>query len=198
VPPSVAMAPSRAFNRKSVRATCQPPSLPAVALRPVWVERPVQCEAAIPSTSVQVASAAQAEAPAKPLPRAHSHNDYEHKRPLFDALDRGFCNIEADVHLVDGRLLVGHDPEDVNPERTLQAQLSAEKAAELGIDAVAHGCTAAGNDQVRFEVALRCLAPGVKVIAPVRDFAPSREQQMADLGLPNTQHPKTSWPQGHS
>lgn len=68
-----------------------------------------------------VASAAQAEAPAKPLSQAHSHNDYEHKRPLFDALDRGFCNIEADVHLVDGQLLVGHDPEDVNPERTLQA-----------------------------------------------------------------------------
>ena len=68
-----------------------------------------------------VASAVQAESPTPPLPQAHSHNDYQHKRPLFDALDRGFCNIEADVHLVDGQLLVGHDPEDVNPERTLQA-----------------------------------------------------------------------------
>ena len=67
------------------------------------------------------ASAAQAETTAPPLPQAHSHNDYEHERPLFDALDRGFCNIEADVHLVDGQLLVGHDPEDVNPDRTLAA-----------------------------------------------------------------------------
>lgn len=68
-----------------------------------------------------IATTAQAEAPAPPLPQAHSHNDYEHERPLLDALDRGFCNIEADVHLVDGQLLVGHDPEDVTPERTLEA-----------------------------------------------------------------------------
>ena len=70
---------------------------------------------------IAVASTAQAESPALPLPQAHSHNDYQHERPLFDALDRGFCNIEADVHLVDGQLLVGHDPEDVDPKRTLQA-----------------------------------------------------------------------------
>lgn len=68
-----------------------------------------------------LASTAQAESPAPPLPQAHSHNDYEHERPLFDALDRGFCNIEADVHFVDGKLLVGHDPEDVDAKRTLQA-----------------------------------------------------------------------------
>ena len=34
-----------------------------------------------------------------PLPNAHAHNDYEHKRPLFDALDHGFCSVEADVFL---------------------------------------------------------------------------------------------------
>jgi hypothetical protein len=56
-----------------------------------------------------------------PLPRAHAHNDYEHTRPLFDALDAGFCGIEADVYLVDGRLLVAHDRKDVKPERTLAA-----------------------------------------------------------------------------
>ena len=54
-----------------------------------------------------------------PLPRAHAHNDYEHARPLFDALDRGFCNVEADIYLVDGQLLVAHDRKDVKPERTL-------------------------------------------------------------------------------
>jgi len=56
-----------------------------------------------------------------PLPRAHAHNDYEHKRPLFDALDRGFCSVEADVWLVDGKLLVAHDRNQVKPDRTLQS-----------------------------------------------------------------------------
>jgi hypothetical protein len=56
-----------------------------------------------------------------PLIHAHAHNDYEHKRPLLDALDHGFCSAEADVHLVDGRLLVAHNRSAVKPERTLQA-----------------------------------------------------------------------------
>ena len=56
-----------------------------------------------------------------PLVRAHAHNDYEHTRPLFDALDHGFCGVEADVWLVDGKLLVAHDRNQVKPERTLQA-----------------------------------------------------------------------------
>ncbi len=56
-----------------------------------------------------------------PLVRAHAHNDYEHTRPLLDALDHGFASIEADVHLVDGRLLVAHDRKAVKPERTLEA-----------------------------------------------------------------------------
>jgi len=56
-----------------------------------------------------------------PLIHAHAHNDYEHKRPLLDALDRGFCSVEADVFLVDGRLLVAHNRFQVKPGRTLQA-----------------------------------------------------------------------------
>jgi hypothetical protein len=56
-----------------------------------------------------------------PLTSAHAHNDYQHKRPLFEALERGYCSIEADVHLVDGQLLVAHDAKDVKPERTLAA-----------------------------------------------------------------------------
>ena len=43
-----------------------------------------------------------------PHPNAHAHNDYEHSHPLFDALENGFTSIEADVHLMDGRLLVSH------------------------------------------------------------------------------------------
>jgi hypothetical protein len=56
-----------------------------------------------------------------PLVHAHAHNDYEHKRPLLDALDRGFCSVEADVYLVDGQLLVAHARYQAKPERTLQA-----------------------------------------------------------------------------
>lgn len=59
--------------------------------------------------------------PAAPLRRAHAHNDYEHKRPLLDALDLGFCSIEADVHLTDGKLLVAHDKKDLKPDRTLES-----------------------------------------------------------------------------
>lgn len=65
-------------------------------------------------------AAVQAADPA-PLIRAHAHNDYEHPRPLLDALACGFGSIEADVHLVDGRLLVAHDRKAVKPERTLEA-----------------------------------------------------------------------------
>lgn len=56
-----------------------------------------------------------------PLTRVHAHNDYEHPHPLFDALEHGFCSIEADIYLVDGRLLVAHERSQVKPERTLQA-----------------------------------------------------------------------------
>src|SRR5262245_7590292 len=56
----------------------------------------------------------------KPQTRLHAHNDYEHARPLLDALDHGFCSIEADIFLVDGQLLVAHDQSKLNPERTLE------------------------------------------------------------------------------
>lgn len=55
----------------------------------------------------------------RPLWRAHAHNDYEHPRPLLDALDHRFGSVEADIFLVDGQLLVAHDPEDLDPSRTL-------------------------------------------------------------------------------
>ncbi|WP_432136947.1 MULTISPECIES: phosphatidylinositol-specific phospholipase C/glycerophosphodiester phosphodiesterase family protein [unclassified Streptomyces] len=57
----------------------------------------------------------------RPLWRAHAHNDYEHHRPLLDALDHRFGSVEADVYLVGDRLLVAHDPEDLDPARSLEA-----------------------------------------------------------------------------
>ena len=63
------------------------------------------------------------ETPASPaiLRRAHSHNDYNRPRPLLDALDNGFCSVEADVFAVDGELLVGHDRHELASNRTLRA-----------------------------------------------------------------------------
>ena len=56
-----------------------------------------------------------------PLTGVHAHNDYEHKHPLFDALDNGFCSVEADVHLVKGRLLVAHIRLLAREGRTLES-----------------------------------------------------------------------------
>lgn len=57
----------------------------------------------------------------RPLAQAHAHNDYEHGRPLFDALEHGFTSVEADVWLVDGELLVAHDRAGVQPGVTLES-----------------------------------------------------------------------------
>lgn len=69
----------------------------------------------------------------------------------------------------------------VGAERVMQAQTIARVARTLGSNTVAHGCTAAGNDQVRFEVALRTLAPDLEVLAPVRDEALRREDELGYL-----------------
>lgn len=67
----------------------------------------------------------------QPLQEAHAHNDYQHARPLLDALDHGFCSIEADIFLIDGALLVAHDRKDVRPERTLEALYLAPLRARI-------------------------------------------------------------------
>ncbi len=58
---------------------------------------------------------------AEPLSQAHAHNDYRHRHPLFDALDHGFCSVEADIFVVGNELLVAHDRADLEPARTLRA-----------------------------------------------------------------------------
>jgi argininosuccinate synthase len=69
----------------------------------------------------------------------------------------------------------------VGAERVMQAQQIALMARTLGTNSIAHGCTAAGNDQVRFEVALRTLAPELEIIAPVRDRAFKRQEELEFL-----------------
>ncbi|MFZ9904246.1 MAG: argininosuccinate synthase [Steroidobacteraceae bacterium] len=76
-------------------------------------------------------------------------------------------------------------PLSVGAERVMQAQIIARMARELGTGSIAHGCTAAGNDQVRFEVALRTLAPELEVIAPVRDKHFKRQEELDFLTARN-------------
>lgn len=76
--------------------------------------------AAILFAVLLTASLALAENQPLLITQAHAHNDYEHTRPLFDALDNGFCSVEADISLIDGKLLVAHKPSETSPEKTLQ------------------------------------------------------------------------------
>ena len=63
--------------------------------------------------------------------------------------------------------------------RPVIAEAVASVALELNADAVVHGCTGKGNDQLRFEIALRASYPGVRVIAPLRDRIWTREEEIA-------------------
>ena len=127
---------------------------------------------------IDAAAAATLESRAKEL-GAVEHHIVAAKSAYFDRVLR---------YLLMGNARRGQMyPFCVGAERVLQAQMIAEMAKSLGSASVAHGCTAAGNDQVRFEVALRTLAPGLEIIAPVRDRAFKRPEQLAFLqerGLP--------------
>jgi len=69
-------------------------------------------------------------------------------------------------------------PLSVSAERMVQALGVAKYANEIGATAVAHGSTGAGNDQVRFDMALNILAPGLEIITPIRDQRLSREAEI--------------------
>jgi len=96
---------------------------------------------------------------------------------LVDARPAYFAQVLK--YLIMGNVRRGNlYPLCVGAERVLQAQTVARFARQLGTDVVAHGSTAAGNDQVRFEVALRTLAPELEILAPVRDRAFKRPEQL--------------------
>lgn len=90
--------------------------------------------------------------------------------------------------LIQGNVLRGEVyPLSVAAERTQQAMSVIAVARELGATAVAHGSTGAGNDQVRFDIAFRVLAPDLAIITPIRDEAITRDRAIAYLqerGLP--------------
>ena len=114
---------------------------------------------------------------------AVAHHLVDARRAFFDDVLR---------YLVFGNVRRGGlYPLSVGAERTIQAREVARVARETGCGAVAHGSTGAGNDQVRFEVALRAFAPELELLAPVRDDPHSRAEEvdfLAVRGLPVPAH----------
>ena len=100
---------------------------------------------------------------------AKAHRTLDARKELFQDYLR---------YLVYGNVLRGNlYPLSVSAERVCQAANVAAVAKELKVDAVAHGSTGAGNDQVRFDVAFRALAPELELITPIRTLALSRQQE---------------------
>lgn len=85
-------------------------------------------------------------------------------------------------YLIYGNVLKNNTyPLSVSAERLSQALHIADHVKSLNADAVAHGSTGAGNDQVRFDMIFHIMIPGVEIITPIRDLQLSREQEIAYL-----------------
>lgn len=85
-------------------------------------------------------------------------------------------------YLIGGNVLRGGVyPLCVSAERVIQAEMLVRAAREIGAFAIAHGSTGAGNDQIRFDVAIRTLASDLEILTPVRDQILGRETQTAWL-----------------
>ncbi|HEY8552178.1 MAG TPA: argininosuccinate synthase, partial [Thermaerobacter sp.] len=97
---------------------------------------------------------------------------------VVDARER-FARDFALPALQANALYQGRYPLSAALSRPLIAQLLVETARQHGATAVAHGCTGKGNDQVRFDVSVAALAPDLKVVAPVREWAWSRDEEIA-------------------
>ena len=113
---------------------------------------------------------------------------------LTGALDRAMRNGAREAKLVDAKAIFAEEflwpairanalyegiyPLSTALARPLIARTLGEAARSLGADAVAHGCTGKGNDQVRFDVALQTLAPELRIIAPVREWNMNREDEI--------------------
>ncbi|RPD42444.1 argininosuccinate synthase [Chitinophaga barathri] len=102
-----------------------------------------------------------------------SHKTVDAVRSYYDKVIR---------YLVFGNVLKNNTyPLSVSAERMSQALAIAEYVKEVGADAVAHGSTGAGNDQVRFDMIFHIMIPGVEIITPIRDLKLSREEEIAYL-----------------
>jgi len=100
---------------------------------------------------------------------AHRHITVDGTSEVFD---------KVLTRIVQANVLRGNVyPLCVSAERLIQAELLVKLAREIGADAIAHGSTGAGNDQIRFDVAFQTLAPELEIITPIRSQALSREQE---------------------
>lgn len=102
-----------------------------------------------------------------------SHKTVDETRNYYDKVIR---------FLIYGNVLKNNTyPLSVSAERMSQALATANYAKALKADAVAHGSTGAGNDQVRFDMILNILVPGIEIITPIRDMKLSREDEISYL-----------------
>lgn len=99
-----------------------------------------------------------------------SHRTVDETKNYYDKVIR---------YLIYGNVLKNNTyPLSVSAERMSQALATAIYAKEINADAVAHGSTGAGNDQVRFDMIFHVLIPGVEIITPIRDLKLSREEEI--------------------
>ena len=104
---------------------------------------------------------------------AARHHTVDARQAVFDRFVR---------FLIQGNVLRGEVyPLSVAAERTQQALSAIEVARAVGATAIAHGSTGAGNDQVRFDIAFRVLAPELEILTPIRELGLQREQAIAYL-----------------
>src|SRR6188768_1894639 len=102
-----------------------------------------------------------------------SHKTVDETKNYYDKVIR---------YLIYGNILKNNTyPLSVSAERMSQALAVATYAKELKADAVAHGSTGAGNDQVRFDMILNVLVPGIEIITPIRELRLSREEEISFL-----------------
>lgn len=106
-----------------------------------------------------------------------SHTTVDETKNYYDKVIR---------YLIYGNVLKNNTyPLSVSAERMSQALATAVYAKKLKADAVAHGSTGAGNDQVRFDMIFHVLIPGVEIITPIRDQKLSREEEINYLKAKN-------------
>ncbi|MBP6022013.1 argininosuccinate synthase [Ferruginibacter sp.] len=111
---------------------------------------------------------------------AHAYKLGVKTHTAIDAVKSYYDNIIK--YLIFGNCLKNNTyPLSVSAERLSQALSIAEHTKKLNADAVAHGSTGAGNDQVRFDMIFNIMIPGVEIITPIRDMKLSREEEITYL-----------------
>ena len=111
---------------------------------------------------------------------AHAYTLGVKTHTTIDAVENYYNTIIK--YLVFGNVLKNNTyPLSVSAERLSQAMHIAEHARKINADAVAHGSTGAGNDQVRFDMIFHIMIPGVEIITPIRDMQLSREAEIEYL-----------------